>query len=271
MNQSYQLIDSGAGQKLERFGGVSLIRPCLQAVWRPMHPEEWKQADGSFSRNQENRWEWRKKPPSFWIIEIGGVQFKVAPTEFGHLGVFPEHAALWTRVRSLVQKGDRILNLFAYSGGVSLAAAQAGARVCHVDASKGMVDWARENAALNRLETAPIRWIVDDVIKFLKREARRDSKYEGIILDPPTFGRGSKGEVFKIESDLMPLLEACKEILATGRKFIILSCHTPGFTPIVLGQVMKQLFKEPVHTGELMIQSQDAYAIPSGCYAIYEH
>jgi 23S rRNA (cytosine1962-C5)-methyltransferase len=271
MNETYQLIDSGSGQKLERFGPISLIRPCPQAVWRPMHPEVWKEADGHFSRSKENRWEWRKKAPASWIVEIEGVRFQIAPTDFGHLGVFPEHATLWTRARSFVKKGDRVLNLFAYSGGVSLAAAQAGAHVCHVDASKGMVDWARENAALNELGEAPIRWIVDDVMKFLKREARRESKYEGIILDPPTFGRGSKGEVFKIESELQPLLEACRDVLADRRHFLILSCHTPGFTPLVLGQVLQQLFKGQVETGELMIEAEKAFSIPSGCYAIHTH
>ena len=163
----------------------------------------------------------------------------------------------------------RILNLFAYSGGVTLAAAQAGGRVCHVDASKGMVDWARDNAALNQLKEAPIRWIVDDVMKFLKREAKRQSFYEGIIIDPPTFGRGNQGEVFKIERDLDPLLELCLAILSPRRRFFIASCHTPGITPLVLEHVIEQIMgSENLVTGEMTLNAPNTFSIPSGCYAM---
>ena len=206
---------------------IRSIRPCPQAIWRPQHPDQWKKADALFSREQENSWRMNRALPSSWIVEIGEVRFKIALTDFGHLGVFPEHAFLWTAMRPMIREKMRILNLFAYSGGVTLAAAQEGAQVCHVDASKGMVDWARENAALNELEKAPIRWIVDDAIKFLKREIKRQSFYDGIILDPPTFGRGNKGEVFKIERDLLILLDLCKELLSEKKQFLILSCHTP--------------------------------------------
>lgn len=271
MNE-YQLIDSGNGQKLERFGKYTLSRPCPQAVWRPQRMDLWKDADAAFSREKEERWTLSKNLPESWTLEIGSVRFKITPTEFGHLGVFPEHAFLWNAMRPLlraVRPKMRILNLFAYSGGVTLAAAQEGAEVCHLDASKGAVDWARENAAINDLAKAPIRWIVDDAIKFLKREAKRNSLYEGIILDPPTFGRGSQGEVFKIERDLMPLLECCKAVLSPKRAFIILSCHTPGFTPLVLRQAMSQIFqKENIESGEMALSSENIFSIPSGCYAI---
>ncbi len=265
----YQLLDSGRGQKLERFGGATLVRPCPQAIWLPEKPHAWNDADAIFSREKEDRWQYNKKLPKSWIVEIEAVRFQVSLTDFGHLGVFPEHASLWSAMRSWIRPKMRVLNLFAYSGGVTLAAALAGAEVCHLDASKGMVDWARENAAINDLTKAPIRWIVDDAIKFLKREAKRGSFYDGIVLDPPTFGRGSQGEVFKIERDLLPLLEYCKAVLSSDAKFLILSCHTPGLTPIVLNQALAQVFEpEGIDSGEMILASVNRFFIPSGSYAI---
>jgi len=266
---TYSLIDSGFEQKFERFGDFALIRPCPQALWRPLHPDRWKDADATFSREPEKIWRMNRKLPPSWIVEIGDVRFKIALTDFGHLGVFPEHAFLWTAMRPLIRKNMRILNLFAYSGGVSMAAAQEGAQVCHVDAAKGMIDWARENAALNQLEKAPIRWIVDDAIKFMKREIKRKSFYDGIILDPPTFGRGNKGEVFKIERDLLALLELCKELLSDRKRFLILSCHTPLISPLVLQNVVEQVLgKGQLKTGEMTLTPSDGFSIPSGCYAM---
>lgn len=265
---SYELLDSGSGQKLERFHEYTLLRPCAQAVWRPEKSDLWQKADASFSREGGNRWVFKKKLPKEWLATIGGVEFKISPTDFGHLGVFPEHADLWQGMRSLIKPQDRILNLFAYSGGVTLAAAQEGAHVCHVDASKGMVDWARENGKLNGLEKAPIRWIVDDALKFLKREEKRNSFYEGIILDPPTFGRGAKGEIFKLEEEIIPLLELCKSLLSPKASFLIFSCHTPGFTPIVLEHLMRQTMKKGhIATGEMILHSPGALSIPSGSFA----
>lgn len=263
---TYQLIDSGDGKKLERFGEALLIRPSAQALWEPQDPEEWKKADASFSR--EGGWRMHRKLPESWVVELDGIKLKAELTDFGHVGIFPEHAQLWTPVRPLIKKGMRILNLFAYSGSATLAAAQQHAEVCHVDASKGMVQWARENAQLNHLEKAPIRWIVEDVKKFLVREQKRKSFYEGIILDPPTFGRGSKGEVFKIEKDLIPLLRLCKDILSREALFVILSCHTPGFTPLVLKQVMQQIFEGELEEGEMFLSGKK-FQIPSGNYCIW--
>lgn len=266
----YQLIDSGHGEKLERFGEYTLIRPCAQAVWRPLLSKDvWQQAAARFTREKEkNHWTFQQKLPASWTVTLGGVRFKISPTDFGHLGVFPEHAFLWEGMRSLIQKPCRVLNLFAYSGGVTLAAAQEGAEVCHLDASKGMVDWARENAALNGLQQAKIRWIVDDAMKFLKREVKRGSSYEGIILDPPTFGRGSKGEVFKIEEEIIPLLEVCRSLLSKKAQFVLFSCHTPGFTPIALEQLLSQTMpKGQVEAGEMALRAPSIFSIPSGAYA----
>ncbi|MBI5273024.1 MAG: class I SAM-dependent methyltransferase [Chlamydiia bacterium] len=260
---SYRLLDSGDGQKWEQFGAFVLKRPCPQAVWRPCGQVE---EDASFSREEGNRWTYRKKLPPVWKMELQGVILKISPTDFGHVGVFPEHASLWHWMRRHIAPGTKVLNLFAYSGGATLAAALAGAEVCHLDASKGMVQWARENGELNHLSKAPIRWIVDDALKFLKREIKRQSYYDGIILDPPTFGRGNQGEVFKIERDIIPLLSLCREVLSKTPRFLIYSCHTPGFTSTVLSHLLGQAFTSPVQTGEMLLESEGAFSIPCGTY-----
>jgi 23S rRNA (cytosine1962-C5)-methyltransferase len=263
MKDTYELLDSGSEQKWERFGDYTLLRPCPQAVWRARGNEK---VDATFTREEGAKWSFHKKLPASWDITLQGVRLKIAPTDFGHLGVFPEHASVWNWMRSYISTGDKVLNLFAYSGGATLAAALAGAHVCHLDASKGMVDWARENAKLNGLEKAPIRWIVDDALKFLRREINRGVRYEGIILDPPTFGRGSKGEMFKIEREIIPLLELCRDLLSDKARFVIASCHTAGFTPVVLSHLFKQIFKVSGEAGEMLLESARALSIPSGTY-----
>lgn len=263
----YQLLDSGAQKKLEQFGKFVLSRPCSQAVWKPvLHAADWNKADASFTREPANRWVGMHALPPSWLVEHEGIRFKLMPTDFGHVGMFPEHALLWTWMRSKLKRGAQVLNLFAYTGGVTLAAAKAGAEVCHVDASKTTVAWARENCALNGLEKAPIRWIVDDVIKFLQREARRGRLYDGIVLDPPTFGRGSKGEVFKIENDLPEILRLCFSLLSKDPAFVILSSHTPGYTPLVLHHLLRQAsVGGSVEKGELVIPGP--LELTSGTYA----
>ncbi len=272
---TYTLLDSGYGQKLEQFGPYTLIRPCAQAVWHPHLPEsEWKRADGTFSRESGDRWRWSHQIPSSWEIAIDGISFHIQPTEFGHVGVFPEQCSFWKRVPELLSPHCRILNLFAYSGGSTLACARAGASVCHLDASKGMVQWARENAALNTLQNTPIRWIVEDVMKFLTREKRRESRYEGIILDPPSFGRGAKGEVFKIEETILPLLSLCRDCLSNTPRFIFFSCHTPGFTPIVLRHLLEEItIGGTIECGEMVLEGNtpSIRSVPSGAYALWRH
>lgn len=265
----YHLLDSGREQKLEQFGEHVLARPCAQAVWSPtLSPSEWKNADALFTREPASRW--IGKLPASWSVEHEGIRFKLMPTDFGHVGIFPEHALLWSWMRRRLSKKSRVLNLFAYTGGATFAAAQAGADVCHVDASKASVAWARENSVLNGLEKAPIRWIIDDVLKFLRREVRRGQLYTGIILDPPTFGRGSKGEVFKIEKDLPEILQLCFSLLAKESSFVILSSHTPGYTPLVLRHLLHQENKDGrVEMGELTIPGP--LELPSGTYARWYH
>ncbi len=257
---SYQLVDSGHGQKLEQFGDVVLVRPCAQAIWRPFLPQsEWKRAHARFTRDQGNRWEVFSDVPESWVVTIEGVRFHLKRTEFGHLGVFPEHAVFWKCFKPKM----RFLNLFAYSGGASIAAAKVGAEVTHLDAAKGMVSWAGDNAKLNGVSS--IRWIVEDARKYLARAVRRGEKYDAILLDPPSFGRGKSNEIFIIERDLPLMLDQCRQILSDDPQFLILSCHTPGFTPLVL----KQLLPEgKVESGELVLKGP--LDIPSGAYARWE-
>lgn len=269
---NYSLVDSGLGRKLEQFGSYLLSRPCSQAVWEPkLSQDRWRQAHATFSREDENKWTSNRSLPDSWKVEVANIQFKISPTDFGHLGIFPEQKPFWEWLQTYLKNysNPRVLNLFAYSGGATLAAAKGGASVCHLDASKGMVAWARENAALNKLEEAPIRWIIDDVNKFLARELRRGSRYEGIILDPPSFGRGSKGEIFKIEEDIIPLLKSCKALLSEKPLFLLFSCHTPGFTPLAMHHLMSQLMKEgQIEVGEMALEGANGvFAVPSGTYA----
>ncbi len=284
---TYELLDSGYGRKFERFNDITLARPCSQAVWKPQKNELfWSKAHGSFDRTSNKGWEIKNNLPENWVFESHGIKFLLKTTDFGHLGVFPEQRPFWEWIRSTVAKSQKhigrplkVLNLFAYSGGSTLAAAQGGAHVCHLDASKGMVQWARENASLNGLEKAPIRWIVEDVSKFLTREISRGSFYDAVILDPPSFGRGSKGEIFKIEEEINPLLELIQKLLTPDASFVLFSCHTPGFTPTCLQQLLKQSIgrKGTIEEGEMLLSSDtlqgqlkpNQYSIPSGTYAIW--
>lgn len=271
MPAAYALLDSGEGRKLEQFGDYLISRPASQALWQCQHSELWKKADAYFTREPKGVWQGTTRLPMSWILDHVGLKFKVAPTDFGHLGIFPEHAETWKWMSECIRPKDKVLNLFAYSGGISLAAARAGAEVCHVDASKGMVAWARDNAALNGLQSASIRWIVDDVFKFLAREIRRGNTYEGIVLDPPSFGRGAKGEVFKIEEHLPQLLATCRQLLSKTPAFMILSCHTPGLTPISLQNLLSQCMKGTsgkIDAGEMVLRGEgDVLPLPSGTYA----
>ncbi|HLB52454.1 MAG TPA: class I SAM-dependent methyltransferase [Chlamydiales bacterium] len=261
MKKDYQLLDSGELQKWERFGPFILQRPCPQAIWKRTLKMG---ADAIFSREEGRGWTFAKPLPKAWEVEIDGVHLKAGLTDFGHVGIFPEHTSQWEWLKEHVLPKSTFLNLFAYSGALSVMLAKRDVKVCHLDASKGMVDWAKENARMNGVES--VRWIVDDAIKFLKREIKRGNTYEGIALDPPTFGRGSKGEVFKIEQDLSELVELC---LALQPKTFLLTCHTPGFTPTVLSHFLHQIVpsRMKVETEELLLESKGALSIPSGSVA----
>ncbi|MGJ8652632.1 MAG: class I SAM-dependent methyltransferase [Opitutaceae bacterium] len=275
MNE-YTLLDSGHGQKLERFGKVILARPCAQAVWSPATPNLWKQADASFSRKDGLQWKGREKLPDVWHARVNGIKMKLSTTDFGHLGVFPETRDMWDWItKTLADEAPKrkeplkFLNLFAYSGGATLAGAKGGAHCCHVDASKGMVQWARQNAELNNLSDHPIRWIVDDCNKFLQREIKRGNRYDGVLLDPPSFGRGKGGELYKIEHALLETLELVKGVLSDRPSFVYLTSHTPGFTPIVLNNLLRQLIPGgKVAHGEMLLTGEaETFPVPSGTWA----
>ena len=274
----YVLLDSGDGRKLERFGKYVLARPCSQAVWQPSLPQSaWEQAHAAFDRADGNQWHNRGALPSAWTIRIADIAFKLSGTDFGHLGIFPEQREQWQWIRETVRRACetrgravQVLNLFAYSGGATLAAALGGAEVCHLDASKGMVQWARENAAFNGLQQHPVRWIADDAHGFMERELRRGRTYDAIILDPPTFGRGTQNEVYKIEADLTATLSLCMSLLSKNPLFVLLSAHTPGFTPTVLHNLLRQSTAKlggVVESGEMLLAGDAPFPLPSGAYA----
>ena len=280
--ETYVLLDSGRGCKLERFGRYTLARPCSQALWQPTLPEaDWTAADASFDREEGQRWQHRDRLPEQWTIDVDGMRFRLSGTDFGHLGIFPEQRTGWQWLRQTLHAATRerpgklsVLNLFAYSGGSTLAAALEGAEVCHLDASAGMVQWARENAALNGLQSAPIRWIVDDAHKFLGREIKRGRRYDAIILDPPSFGRGAQGEVYKIERDLPRTLELCATLLSDAPVLMLLSAHTPDITPTVLGHLLQDALgtrQGAMTTGEMLLTGEAGVrSVPNGCYARWE-
>jgi 23S rRNA (cytosine1962-C5)-methyltransferase len=274
ISDNYTLLDSGNLQKLEQVGKYHLIRPALNAFWQPSLPEkEWDKAIGIFTRNSSGggKWQWKQLPPSSWKINYGGYTFIVKPTDFGHLGFFPEQMDNWrwlTRVTSKTP-GISTLNLFAYSGGSTLAMAKGGANVCHVDAARGMVDWAKDNLSINLQIPANVRWIVDDVNKFVTRELKRNKTYPGIVLDPPSFGRGPRGQIWKIEQDLIPLLKNLKKLMGHKPQFVLLSMHSHGFSPSSLERILLSLFnnKGTVNHGEMLIQEQFGQKLPAGIFA----
>ncbi|MBQ2615210.1 MAG: class I SAM-dependent methyltransferase [Clostridia bacterium] len=246
--KDYQLIDCSGGEKLERWGEYLLIRPDPQIVWE-LAPEQksplWKKADARYLRSKTGggRWEVYHKLPDDWTIQYQGLTFGIKPMGFKHTGLFPEQAANWDWMQKIIRESGRkevnVLNLFAYTGGATVAASKAGASVCHVDASKGMVSWAKENAQLSGLGDRPIRYIVDDVKKFVEREVRRGRKYDGIVMDPPSYGRGPNGEVWKIEQELFDLLKLCMEVLCEEPLFFLINTYTTGLS----GSIMENLFR----------------------------
>ncbi len=241
----YQILDMSEGMKLENWNGKELLRPDPQIIWnKKMKPEYWDKVDAIYHRNNKGGGNWEiknKKLPESWQIHYNNLTFNVKLMGFKHTGLFPEQAYNWNYIINKIQKAQRkvkVLNLFAYTGAASVAALSAGAEVVHVDSSRGMVDWAKENVAASGLEDKPIRFIVDDVIKFVKREIRRGNKYDIIIMDPPSFGRGANGEIWDIEKDLYPLVELCTEILSEKPLLFLINSYTTGLSMTVLENVL---------------------------------
>lgn len=280
--QAYQLIDSGYFRRLERVGPYTLSRPAPAAVWKPrLSDAEWNKVDAHFERFSNGKGQWtvlNRSMKKEWPIKIGPMTFHIRLTGFGHLGIFPEQQDNWKRLTELVQSKKRagsefrVLNLFAYTGGSSLAAAAGGAQVAHVDASKTSVSWARHNAEVSGLADASIRWLTEDVNRFVEREARRNSFYQGVILDPPSFGRGPKNEVWKIEDDLIGLLEKIKTILAPDYSFVMLSAHSPGYGPASLENLLADVCRgqDGTYASEEMIVSDvEGRPLPSGSTSMF--
>ncbi len=272
--QDYELLDAGGGNKLERWGAVTLYRPDPQAIW-PIENEQQiiTEADAVYYRAQTGggHWEYNKTLPESWNITYKNLTFIVRPTGFKHTGLFPEQAVNWDWMRERLGRTrsvKSVLNLFAYTGGATVACANAGARVVHVDAAKGMVAWAKDNLAASGLASAPVRFIVDDAMKFVQREARRGNTYDGILLDPPSYGRGPTGEMWKIERDLYPLVEACVNILSENPCFFLINSYTTGLAPSVLSTLLAVALKgrgAAIECGEVGLPiKRDGLVLPCG-------
>ena len=237
--KDYEVLDTSQGEKLERWGNYLLVRPDPQVIWNtPKKLKGWTQMNGHYHRSKKGGGEWEFFDlPQQWSISYRGLTFNLKPFSFKHTGLFPEQAANWDWFSEKIRSAGRpvkVLNLFAYTGGATLAAAKAGAAVTHVDASKGMVGWAKENARSSHLEDAPIRWIVDDCVKFAEREIRRGNHYDAIIMDPPSYGRGPKGEIWKIEDSIHPFIQLCTKLLSDKPLFFLVNSYTTGLAPAVL-------------------------------------
>lgn len=269
----YELLDSGDGEKMERFASYTLIRPDPRALWKKNNPSIWENSDASFKRTDSKTGQWivKNPPPSPWITRYHDLSFTLRPTEFKHVGVFPEQAVNWNWIGEQINgKPLNILNLFAYTGGATMAAALAGAKVTHVDAVKSTITWAHENITKSGLEEKPIRWIEDDAYKFVLREGKRGNSYDGIIMDPPRFGRGTKGEVWKLEDDLPKLLSACKQILMPQPAFLLVNAYTADISSIVLYNMISSLMSDhggTVSGGELALaESKTGRLLPNGIF-----
>jgi 23S rRNA (cytosine1962-C5)-methyltransferase len=289
-NKGYELIDSGDSEKLERFGDVVLSRPDPQALWPKNLPESvWQAADGIFFRKAKDG-EWRfpkansdsKQDYKKWSIDFSGLKFWIKPTPFKHVGLFPEHASNWDWLRKIISKAAEteiaagkktdieVLNLFGYTGGATLACAQAGAKVVHVDGSKSAIAWARENAELSGLADKPVRWILDDARAFVAREIKRGRFYDGIIMDPPAFGHGAEKEVWKIEENFLALVADCQKILKPSPLFFLINGYSAGYSATAYGNNLLSLagkYGGAVETGELVIKETSGRLLPAGIFA----
>ncbi len=279
--EDYECIDAGNGEKLERWGKVTLRRPEPQAMWSIKFDEMWNEIDGFYHRSDKGGgyWNFIKELPSFWTVNYKELTFKVTPTNFKHTGLFPEQATNWDFMMDKIRAAGRdikVLNLFAYTGAASMACAKAGASVVQVDSSKGMTEWAKENKHLCGLDDANIRFIVDDVIKFVQREYRRGNKYDAIVMDPPSYGRGPNKEVWKFEKNMTFLLEECLKIMSDKPLFLLINSYTTGISNIVLSNMLKTMMLPiypdgKVDSGEVGLKiSKNNLILPCGIYGRWE-
>lgn len=274
--KDYELIDSGEGEKLERYGDILVSRPDPQALWpKKLSISEWEKANAFFKRISENaNWSTKGKVPESWPVEIGGLKMLVKLSAFKHTGIFPEQVGNWLWLENKIKNAGRpvsVINLFGYTGGATLACAKAGAEVCHVDGSKSAIGWGRENAELSGLKDKPIRWILDDAFRFVQREVKRGKFYDGIIMDPPSFGHGPKGELWKIEKSFLPFLEECKKVLSKQPLFFLINGYASGYSALAYENNLEKISKEfggKVEVGELTIEEKGGERLlPAGIFA----
>ncbi len=273
----YELIDSGNEEKLERYGQYMLVRPDPQALWEKGTKVEWDSAHARYMRSgKAGEWRVDKDMPKQWEIAFGGLVMRIKPTSFKHTGLFPEQQANWSWIREVVGAAGRpvsVLNLFGYTGGASLAAAQAGAEVTHVDASKAAVVWARENAALSHLEDKPIRWMVDDVLVFVEKEIKRGKRYDLIVMDPPAFGHGPNDELWKIEENFLELMRRCKELLSERPVGMLINGYAAGYSPHVFAYNLEPFvatYGGILQYGDLTIAERGGRLLPAGIFARWQ-
>ena len=278
--KDYEIIDMANGEKLERWGPYHLIRPDPQIIWKEKtSPSKWNRANARYNRSKTGggHWEYKTKLPDSWQVKYKNLTFNIKPMGFKHTGIFPEQAVNWDWMINKIKTAKReikVLNLFAYTGGATVACLSAGASVCHVDSSKGMVAWAKENVNSSGLKDAKIRYIVDDVVKFVKREIRRGICYDAIIMDPPSYGRGASGEVWQFENNISELIKLCVEVLSNRPLFVLINSYTTGISPEVLANLLKINIKEhkgTISSGEIGLPMQNSkLVLPCGIYAKWE-
>ncbi len=272
--KDFEVLDTGDGEKLERWGDVILRRPDPQTIWPKADPALWRQAQAWYHRSDKGggEWEFFSRLPEKWVIAHEALRFYVRPMGFKHTGLFPEQAANWVwmaeKLRQSGRKDLRVLNLFGYTGGATLACAQAGAHVTHVDAAKGMVQWAKENRELSQLPETSCRWIVEDALRFVQREIRRGNSYDGILMDPPSYGRGPSGEVWKLENELYGLIDTCAQVLSPEPLFFLVNSYTTGFQASVLSNIIEKCvvsrFGGQVDSQELCLPVSTGGVLPCG-------
>ena len=285
--KDYEILDMANGEKLERWNNIYLVRPDPQIIWNDkQYPEKWKQANARYNRSSTGggHWDYKKRLPDSWQIKYKNLTFNIKPMGFKHTGIFPEQAVNWDWMMDKIQNEIKTTNrevivliLFAYTGGASVACLYAGASVCHVDSSKGMVAWAKENVVSSRLQERPVRYIVDDVVKFVQREIRRGNKYDAIIMDPPSYGRGTNGEVWKFEENLPMLIEICMQVLSDNPLFFLINSYTTGTSSMVLENLLKMNMRKKYgkraddgifENGEVGLPMTDSdFILPCGIYS----
>ena len=277
--KDYEILDMANGEKLERWGNVILIRPDPQIIWKnKSFPEKWNKANARYNRSSSGggAWKYNSKMPENWQIKYKDLVFNIKPMGFKHTGLFPEQAVNWDWMISKIQNAKReikVLNLFAYTGGATVACSYAGASVCHVDSSKGMTTWAKENIVSSGLKDKPVRFIVDDVVKFVNREIRRGNKYDGIIMDPPSYGRGTNGEVWKFEDNISDLVELCSKVFSDKPLFFLINSYTTGISSTVLENILRLNIKKDgkFSHGEIGLPMTNSKLIlPCGIYGKWE-